>query len=520
MFAPLPTPKEITAWEKSTINDFGLPELVLMESASREALHILQSRFDNLHDCSVIIFAGPGNNGGDAFTLARHLHEQGCKILILHTKLKDEYKGAAAAQLTMIEKLGVACSYLPEYDIDLLPSIDIVIDGLFGTGLVGEIREERLRWIKRVNRVGKNAFVLALDIPSGLNGITGEPMPIAVKADATVTFEEAKLGLFLPPAKAFVGELIVKKIGIPHNIKQQNPCKHFAITEKILQKIKQPDLVMHKGMAGHLLIIGGSEGLTGAPTLTALGALRAGVGLVTVAAPEELCPIIKNNFPEIMTLPLVQGKKWSKKCMEILTPLLPKFDSVVIGPGLGRDQNANEFLQAYLQSPHSKTIYDADALYFLAQDEKSKSGLTTECIYTPHPGEMGLFFGVTTEKINLDRIGFANRFIQKFPGTLILKGAATIVASNTEQSIFVSPFTTPSLAVGGSGDILAGIVGTLRGQNFSATDTATLAVYWHGLAGRELLKQFPLRGNLAREIANQLPFVLKEAFLCSQQKTL
>ena len=182
MFAPLPTPAEIAVWEKSTIEDFGLPGLVLMESASREALRVLQHHFGNLRGHSAILFAGPGNNGGDAFALARHLHNLDCKVLILHMKHKKEYTGECALQLAMIEQLGVACSYLPEYDIDLLPPIDIVVDGLFGTGLTGEIREDRLRWIKRVNRVGRNAFVLSLDIPSGINGVTKKPMPIAVKA--------------------------------------------------------------------------------------------------------------------------------------------------------------------------------------------------------------------------------------------------------------------------------------------------------------------------------------------------
>ncbi len=512
MFAPLPTPAEIAVWEKSTIEDFGLPGLVLMESASREALRVLQHHFGNLRGHSAILFAGPGNNGGDAFALARHLHNLDCKVLILHMKHKKEYTGECALQLAMIEQLGVACSYLPEYDIDLLPPIDIVVDGLFGTGLTGEIREDRLRWIKRVNRVGRNAFVLSLDIPSGINGVTGKPMPIAVKADVTVTFEEAKLGLFLPPAKEFTGELVIGKIGIPRFLKTKYPCKHVAITEKILQKIEAPNPTMYKGKAGHLLIIGGSTGLSGAPALTALGAFRSGVGLVTVASPEDLCPEIKNGFPEIMTLPLATGKKWNKECMETLAPHLEKFSSVVIGPGLGRSEGAHEFLREYMKTPHPRTIYDADALFFLAQDETLAAGLDINSIYTPHPGELAAFFDVTSEKINLSRITYATRFTERFPGTLVLKGAATIIASSQKEApVYVSPFTTPSLAVGGSGDILAGIAGNLRGQGFSAIDTAAMAVYWHGLAGQKLLQDLPLRGNLASEIAHQLPFVIKEA---------
>ncbi len=512
MFAPLPTPAEIAVWEKLTIEDFGLPGLVLMESASREALYVLQQHFGDLRGRSAIFFAGPGNNGGDAFALARHLHNLGCKVLILHMKHKKDYTGDSALQLGMVEQLGVACSYLPEYDIDLLPSIDIVVDGLFGTGLSGEIREDRLRWIKRVNRVGRDAFVLSLDIPSGINGVTGEPMPIAVKADVTITFEEAKLGLFLPPAKEFTGQLVIGKIGIPRSLKAQNPCKHVAVTKKILQKIATPSPTMYKGKAGHLLIIGGSAGLSGAPALTALGALRSGVGLVTVASPEGLCPEIKNGFPEIMTLPLTTGKEWNQECMEALRPHLDKFSSVVIGPGLGRSQGAHGFLHEYMKAPHLRTIYDADALYFLAQDETLAAGLDTNCIYTPHPGEMAAFFDVTPKKINLSRITYAKDFTERFPGTLILKGAATIIASSQKEApLYVSPFTTPSLAVGGSGDVLAGIAGNLRGQGFSTIDTAALAVYWHGLAGQKLLQEFPLRGNLAREIAHQLPFVIQEA---------
>lgn len=307
MVIPLPTPEEMARWDKMTIEDFGLSGKILMENASRAALYALKKEFGPLQDTSTMIFAGPGNNGGDAFALARHLVNLGGKVLILHAKHLAQYTDDSAYHLKLAMDMGIPCSYLPEYELDFMPRIDLVVDGLLGTGFQGMLRPQIQGWIKSLNRLGQESFVLSLDIPSGLNGTTGEPMPIAVKADLTVAFEEAKLGLFLPPAKNHIGKLVTAKIGIPRHIKTQNPTSHVALGPELANLLSEPSSTMHKGEAGHLLVLGGSPGLTGAPMLAARAAFRAGAGLVSIACPKALSGSY-SAFPEIMTLGLDTGE--------------------------------------------------------------------------------------------------------------------------------------------------------------------------------------------------------------------
>ena len=509
MFAPLPTPGEMSEWDRTCMETYGPSGAILMENASREALHVLSRHFGELKGRCAVIFAGSGNNGGDAFALARQLWNHNVKVMILHTKEREDYSGDSAYHMDLALKLDIPCFYLPEYNLDFLKKIDIVVDGLLGTGFQGPLREDSQKWIKAINKLGKNSFVLSLDIPSGINGTTGIPSPVAVCANVTVTFEAAKLGLFLPPSRDYVGQLTIKKIGIPRTIKNQLPPTHVALTEKILRHFPMPHTTMHKGEAGHVLILGGSEAFTGAPLLSALGALRSGAGLVTIASPRELVHEIKSGWPDIMTLPLGSGRQWDRACMENLKPHLSRFSAVVFGPGLGRDQGAMDFLHAYLEMPHPRTLFDADALYFLAEHQDLMQKVPNTSIVTPHPGEMSRFFDITAREINADRAAYVRKFTQKFTMNILLKGAATII-SDGEDPIYISPFATPNLALGGAGDVLSGIIATLLTRDISPLMAAQLGVYWHGLCGQILARDFPFRGNLAQEIAHTLPKALKE----------
>ncbi|MFP4213526.1 MAG: NAD(P)H-hydrate dehydratase [Desulfohalobiaceae bacterium] len=510
MRMPLPSPEEMATWDRISIQEFGISGKILMENASREALHVLLQEYGQVSGKQVTLFAGSGNNGGDAFALARHLADHGAKCLVLHSRHQDKYQGETAYHLELCKKNQVPLVYLPEYNLDFLPEPDILVDGLLGTGFQGELRADYLERIRHINRLGKKAFVLALDIPSGLNGNTGQPSPEAVQAQVTVTFEAAKLGLFLPQARDYIGKLAVQQIGIPWHIKQDNPPASFGLRSGILEIIPNPGASAHKGTFGHVLVLGGSSGLSGAPVLAALGALRSGAGLVTVACPKHLAPEIKQGWPEIMTLPLGPGKNWSSGCAEELQHRLDIFDSVILGPGLGRDEGAKEFLQSYMESKHPPTVYDADALYWMAQDQVCRSNLDQDSILTPHPGEMARLCSMSTLQIQEDRISICRKMAQELNAVLLLKGAGSVV-SDPSGNAHISPIACPSLAVGGSGDVLSGILGSLLARGLGALDAACSGAYWHGLAGERLQQQMPGRGNLAQEIANELPFCLPRA---------
>lgn len=508
MLSPLPTPAEMSLWDKLTMEEFGLTGPVLMENASRGALTAMRQDFPSFHGLFVLVFAGPGNNGGDAFALARHLANEGAQVHIVHTRPISDYTGDTQYQVQLVQRMHLPCSYLPEFSWNLPSKPDLIVDGLLGTGFQGPLRPDMQSWIKNINCFGETAFVLSLDIPSGLDGLTGEAKPVAVKARTTVTFEAPKLGLFLPAAQPFVGQLVTVKIGIPEYIKKNNPVAHLAMTDGLVQAINRPDPEAHKGKFGHVLVLGGSVGLTGAPLLSARAAMRSGAGLVTIAGPKALTSRYA-CFPEVMTLGLGSSENWSEACADELKEHLGRFQCLALGPGLGRSDGACQFISRLLSLPRPAMVIDADALVHLSNHLPLMEALTKKDIVTPHPGEMSNFFGVSAPAINDNRLDYTRSFVDRFQPTVVLKGAGTVVGS-PGQPLVISPFNTPNLAVAGSGDVLAGMMASLVSQGYPPLTAAMVAVYWHGLTGKLLAQNFPGRGNTPLEIADLLPQVLKE----------
>jgi NAD(P)H-hydrate epimerase len=276
------------------------------------------------------------------------------------------------------------------------------------------------------------------------------------------------------------------------------------MSESVFAELPRLDLDAHKGRAGHVLIIGGSPGLTGATTLAALGALRSGAGLVTVASPASLCKEIKQGWPEIMTLPLKPGTGWSESSIRFIAERLHGFQAVVFGPGIGRDHGAGEALRAYLQTEHPPTLIDADGLFALAKGQGLQAMLQADDVITPHPGEMATLLGTSVQAVQSDRIAATRRAVEALACVVVLKGAGSIV-QGAQTPVFISPFACPALAVGGSGDVLAGLIGSLLAAGLPSLSAARLGVYWHGAAGEMLSKECPARGNLAQDIAHALP---------------
>ncbi len=508
MFSPLPTPAEMSNWDKVTINEIGIKGEILMENAGREAVFALLKGYGDVAGKKILIIAGSGNNGGDGFVMGRILADMGAEVLILHTSPKSSYKGDAAYMLKVAVRLGVNVKFFRATEKIMLPESDIIIDALLGTGFSGELRPFAQSIVEAVN-LAKRSFIFAVDIPSGLNGLTGLPQPVAVKAHMTVTFEEAKIGLALPQADAYTGCLVVTHIGIPNEVKYKYPATHRLITEQALDYIPTPSPTMHKGSSGHILLVGASKGLTGAVHLAGISALRAGVGLVTMACPEGIASEVKGGRPELMTIGLGSGDQWNDQMIAELLPELEKYDALVIGPGLGRDKGALDLVSAIVKSNHPPAVYDADALYALAERPELIEIISDNSILTPHPGEMARMIASTIPEVEADRIGTARKFSEKSRTLLVLKGAGTIIAAPDGQ-IAVSPISAPNLAAAGSGDILAGVCGALLSRGIHPMQSACIGVYWHGLAGQHLAEKFPYRGNIATEIAEALPQVLKE----------
>lgn len=504
MDTPLPTPREMARWDDLAIREAGIMGEILMENASREALRVLCSEGPELSDAFALFFAGSGNNGGDAFALARHASDRGARCLVLHTRSLEEYSGETLYHARLCRDCGVRMLRLGEEEQESLPQPDIVVDGLLGTGFSGELRKDYLAWVRWINRLGERAFVLSLDIPSGMNGENGQTGSEAVRADCTVTFQACKRGLFFPGAEEFTGPLHVARIGIPAWIRENNPPSLFALDQGVFSRIPRPEPTMHKGRAGHVLIVGGSSGMTGAPALAGIGALYAGAGLVTVACPSDICGQVKQGWPELMSIPLSPGDSWSADSFSGLKKELTRFDAVVLGPGLGRDTGALDFVRTYLRQTCLPTVFDADALFALSQDRSLMTNLSRDDVLTPHPGEMARLRQSATETVQSDRIGTARNAARETGCSVVLKGAASVV-SHPEGPDRISPFASANLAVGGSGDVLAGVIGSLIARGVPSLEAACLGVYWHGKTGARLEDDYPFRGNLARDIAFKLP---------------
>lgn len=504
-FDPLPLPAEIAAWDAASVAECGLSFLALMENASREAMHALVGEVGDVRGKRVLLLAGPGNNGGDAIALARHLDGLGARVTLALAKSRGLYKGASGFNARAAAKLQLPMCPLAKVDLSRADPPDILVDGLLGTGFAGELRPDLAALVEAINRLADRTYIFALDIPSGLSGVTGRPSPIAVTARATVTFEAAKTGLVTTEAAPYVGKLLVRPIGIPRAAKTAHPCTAFRLRPEILDVRLTPEPTLHKGGAGRVVVIGGSRGLTGAPLLAGLGALRAGSGLVSVGCPGGVEVALKAGFPDVMTMPFGTGGHFTAAEAPAVRDFFAGADAVALGPGLGRHPETAEFLDAVLPLP-CPAVLDADALYFLAGNAGLAAKVGPATILTPHPGEAARLLGVTIAAIESDRLESARRLARMFGCIAVLKGPATVVADPDGQ-VVVSPVVAPNLAVGGSGDVLSGVTANLLACGLAPLLAACVAVYWHGLCGTRLAETYPGRGNLASEIAAMLPHI-------------
>jgi len=305
----------------------------------------------------------------------------------------------------------------------------------------------------------------------------------------------------------YIGEVDVVPIGIPGFLMRQAPARCALLTNGTALLAPLPEQGMHKGHAGHVLIIGGSTGLTGAPTLAALGALRGGAGLATVACPAALTPEVKAGFPDIMTLPLGKGGTWNAAMAEDLRPRLADFDALALGPGLGRDERTLEFLEALLTLDLPPMVIDADALYWLARHPHLLDKVDAPHVLTPHPGEAARLAQSDTASVQADRLESTRALADTYAAVTVLKGAGTVIAEPGGRA-WLAPFDVPALAVAGSGDVLTGLMASLLARGLPPVQAACLGVYQHGLAGELLQQKNPLRGALASDIASALPQAL------------
>ena len=531
MFVPVPSPEEMSRWDAEA-RRLGMAGEVLMESAARCAMDSLRQHWSargrSLAGASVLLLAGSGNNGGDAFCMARHLLDAGAKPVLVCTRDQEEYRGAASHWLKVAIELGVPVFSTDawEQEAEGIPARpDIAVDGLLGTGFRGSLREREARLVEKFNGLGAE-FVLAVDIPSGLDSRTGRPCPDAVRADVTVSFQAAKPGLLIPEAERFTGLLDVRPIGMPRRVQEElrpsfrtwllpsqmpgdrasnySPRALPAGSSSSLSAWNAP---AHKGEAGRVLVIGGCSDYVGAPCLAGLAALRTGAGLVTVAGPDPVLNSVRFSMPALTTQG-IGSADWNAEAFQAIVPALAASKAVVFGPGLGRTEGAADFTEALLSLPQRPPmVLDADALFALASRPHLLEKLRPCDVLTPHPGEAATLLGISAAEVQTDRFSALEKLSTLADAVWVLKGAGTLISVPGEPSV-ISPWNVPQLAVAGSGDVLAGAIGAFLARGHASGLAATLGVWLHVLAGLRLSDTFPMRGNGPHDIADALPSVL------------
>jgi NAD(P)H-hydrate epimerase len=480
----LVTAEEMRTLDRLTI-EHGTPGHVLMERAGRGATQVLLECFPRLRRRGrrAVIVAGKGNNGGDGFVIARLLRARGVRVDVVLLGRASDVSGDAERQLRAYRRGraalhevvdGSALALLRQF----LSGADIAVDAIFGTGLTKPVRGVHAEAIELINASG--VPVLAVDVPSGLNADTGLAMGTAVQAEATATFGFAKIGQVLYPGLRYCGRLAVVDIGIaPEALAAQPPRAALLETPDVgrLVPVRQPDA--HKGDCGHVLVIAGSFGKTGAAQLASRAAGRAGAGLVTLAAPQSLYPIYAGGVLEAMTETLPDDGGRIRFDEARLAALLEGKTAVIIGPGIGTHDGAARTVRWLLGNCELPIVVDADAITVLAGEAAVLRVSRARALLTPHPGEMSRLLGTVTAAVQSDRAGVARRFAVEHDCTLVLKGARSVIA-DAGGSLWVNPTGNPGMASGGMGDVLSGILGGLLAQGLAPPEAACLGVYLHG----------------------------------------
>jgi NAD(P)H-hydrate epimerase len=474
--------------DRRTIQEIGIPSLVLMENAGRQVVAAMEASFDELRASRVAVLCGRGSNGGDGFVVARTLSLRGVEATVFLLGGVADVKGDARTNLEILGRLGITVVEITdaqawELHFSEISEYDLIVDAIFGTGFRGPLSGLLETVVADVN--GTATPVVAIDLPTGLSADLSDVDGEAIQASMTVTLAAPKVPLVLPPAEAHAGDLVIADIGIPSQVIDELEGQWLELlTREGMRLLIQPRTAeSHKGDYGRVLVIAGSMGKTGAAHLAASGALRCGAGLVTIATPRSCVPIVAAMGAEYMCEPLDETASGGIDSAALDLVLGLRADAIAVGPGLGTDPATSQFVQGLVERSGVPLVLDADALNAFADEPERLIGRDgVDLIITPHPGEMARLTGLSVEEVQASRIEVARNFATSHRVLVILKGHRTIVAT-PEGRAFVNLTGNPGMATGGTGDVLAGMVAAWFAQLLDAEAACKLAVYLHGLAG-------------------------------------
>ncbi len=504
------TAEEMREIDRETIEGRGIPGVVLMERAGLAVVSKIKEIFGRK---KVIVVSGGGNNGGDGLVVARNLHNEGWDVRVFLTAKPEDLKGDALVQYKAAAKYGVNVQPIKEL-LDNYSSIfsrhSIIVDAILGTGLSKNVTGTLSGVISLLNK--SNVPVISVDIPSGISSDNGHVMGEAVKADYTVTFGLPKRGHLLYPGFEYSGKLFIEDIGFPEELLRSEKLNIELLTKNdIYTLIPERRKYSHKGDYGHVLIVAGSKGKTGAALMASKACLRTGAGLVTIGVPESLSDVFQSRVTEEMTLILPDrgDGTLSKKALDKILDFLNKTaDVLAIGPGIGVSTETGNLMKALIKNLSIPIVIDADGINSIKGERGVFSKSKASVILTPHPGEMARLLSqkskVSSKEVEKDRINTAMSFAKETGTYLVLKGVPTVVATPDGRS-FINSTGNPGMATGGVGDVLTGMISGFLSQTMDPLHACILGVYMHGLAGDIAASekgQYPL---IATDIIDKIP---------------
>ena len=484
----LVTAKEMKELDVQAQNDYAMPGILLMDNAAQAVAEAVHEALTALEGERVVIFCGGGNNGGDGLGAARWLQSYGVSVraFVVGAAL-DAVQGDAALELAMFTKAGGRVEALSTEDDWVLAELaaskaDVLVDALLGTGFHGELEGDVLRACELLNKSEK--YILAVDIPTGVNADNGAVSENAVRADHTVTMALVKTGLLLYPGREYCGDIELADISMPVKLVEEYQSDKYRLTDEIVRELLPLRKAnAHKGDAGRVVICAGSPGYTGAAALASDAAVKAGAGLVSLYTPLSSRDVLAIKLTEVMVHGLLErmpGILGGGAASDVASSA-EAADVLAIGPGLGTSESTQEAVRTILQKITTPVVIDADALTALAGHTEILAAMQAQKVLTPHPGEMARLTGLEIAEIEADRINIAKKYAEQWQAIVVLKGAPTVIGC-PNGTVYVNSTGNSSLATGGSGDVLTGIIAGLAAQEISLQEAAICGVYLHGLA--------------------------------------
>ncbi len=508
------TAERMRRLDRKTIEEIGIPGMVLMENAGRGVAGEIFREYPRITGNRVAVVAGRGNNGGDGFVIARYLINRGLEVRVLLLASPEALKGDARANLDILLRMKADIRAITGQDawraaLPELSACGLVVDAIFGTGLSSEVSGLTAEVINHINRAG--IPVVSVDLPSGLHADTGEVLGTCVKAACTVTFGLPKAGLCVHPGADYAGRVRVIDIGIPAALIEAEGIRDRVLTfDDACRMLRPRGPAAHKGDCGHVLVVAGSPGKTGAAALCCGGAAGAGAGLVTLAVPESLNSIMEVKLTEVMTEPIPgeEAGYFGAGSLEAVMKLVAGKKVLALGPGISTRAGAAQLVQGLIERSTVPLVIDADGLNALSGSLETLRRAKVPVVLTPHPGEMARLAGSGTREVQRDRAGAARDFAKHYGCCLVLKGARTLVAE-PDGSVAINLTGNAGMASGGMGDVLTGMIAGFIAQGYDAALSVHAAVFCHGMAGDLLACEEGPQGFPAGDLIRVLPRVLK-----------